>query len=93
MSYINDMYTKNEFRQDILDDRHKESVMDTDGNLEALRRHEAEVDKEEAAYEAMNDELMTYLASDVEELRELHKQITEKYGFTNETFCQFVESM
>ena len=57
-------------------------MMATDGNLEALRRYEAEQEANEKAFEAFKDEVeKEEIFSRYEDLKEEFFEIVNKYGY------------
>ena len=55
--------------------------INADGNVEALRRYEAHIDKEEKAYESYLAEIEDNLGDMMDEMIDAHRSISEKYGF------------
>jgi hypothetical protein len=55
--------------------------MNVDGNLEALRRYENQIDKQEILYEEYIEEMNDSIGYLIDELIDLHRQINDKYGF------------
>jgi hypothetical protein len=55
--------------------------INADGNVEALRRYEAQTDKEEKAYEAYLAEIEDSLGDMMDDMIDTHRSISEKYGF------------
>ena len=55
--------------------------MNIDGNLEALRKYETKIDKQEISYEEYIEEMNDSIEYLIDELIDLHRQINDKYGF------------
>ena len=64
--------------------------INADGNVEALRRYEAQIDENERAYEAYQEEMNESIGYLIDELIDLHREINDKYGFEDKLIT-FIE--